>query len=99
MKSIRWALPACVAVLELVACGGADTPAEPPHSIGGSVNGLTAAGLVLSNNGDTLEIASGSTSFTMPKPLERGTTYSLSRSGRNPLIVLAILSGAPCAAN
>jgi mannose-6-phosphate isomerase-like protein (cupin superfamily) len=28
----------------------------------------------------------------------RGTTYSLSRSGRNPLIVLAVLSGAPCAA-
>jgi hypothetical protein len=29
----------------------------------------------------------------------RGTSYNLSRSGRNPLIVLAILSGAPCAAN
>ena len=27
----------------------------------------------------------------------RGTTYSLSRSGRNPVIVLAILAGAPCA--
>ena len=29
----------------------------------------------------------------------RGTTYSLSRSGRNPVIVLAILAGAPCAAD
>ena len=29
----------------------------------------------------------------------RGTTYSLSRSGRNPVIVLAVLSGAPCAVN
>lgn len=28
----------------------------------------------------------------------RGTTYSLSRTGRNPVIVLAILAGAPCAA-
>jgi mannose-6-phosphate isomerase-like protein (cupin superfamily) len=28
----------------------------------------------------------------------RGMTYSLSRSGRNPLIVLAVLAGAPCAA-
>ena len=27
----------------------------------------------------------------------RGTIYSLSRSGRNPLIVLAMLAGAPCA--
>lgn len=29
----------------------------------------------------------------------RGTTYNLSRSGRNPLMVLAILAGAPCAAD
>jgi len=29
----------------------------------------------------------------------RGTEYSLSRSGRNPLIVLAILAGVPCASN
>ena len=28
----------------------------------------------------------------------RGTPYSLSRRGRNPLIVLAVLAGAPCAA-
>jgi hypothetical protein len=29
----------------------------------------------------------------------RGTSYNLSRSGRNPLIILAVLAGAPCAAN
>jgi hypothetical protein len=29
----------------------------------------------------------------------RGTTYNLSRSGRNPLILLAVLAGAPCAAD
>jgi len=29
----------------------------------------------------------------------RGTSYSLSRSGRNPLVVLAMLAGAPCAVN
>lgn len=29
----------------------------------------------------------------------RGTPYSLSRRGRNPLIVLAVLAGAPCAAD
>lgn len=29
----------------------------------------------------------------------RGTSYSLSRKGRNPLIVLAVLAGAPCAAD
>jgi len=29
----------------------------------------------------------------------RGTSYSLTRRGRNPLIVLGVLAGAPCAAN
>ena len=29
----------------------------------------------------------------------RGTTYSLSRTGRNPLVVLAVLAGAPCSAD
>jgi hypothetical protein len=29
----------------------------------------------------------------------RGTSYGLTRRGRNPLIVLAVLSGAPCAVN
>jgi hypothetical protein len=29
----------------------------------------------------------------------RGTIYNLSRSGRNPLMVLAVLAGAPCAAD
>ncbi|HEX6161945.1 MAG TPA: carboxypeptidase regulatory-like domain-containing protein [Vicinamibacterales bacterium] len=29
----------------------------------------------------------------------RGTTYSLSRSGRNPVVILAILAGAPCPAD
>ena len=29
----------------------------------------------------------------------RGTSYGFTRRGRNPLIVLAVLSGAPCAAN
>lgn len=29
----------------------------------------------------------------------RGTTYSFTKRGRNPLIVLAVLSGAPCAAD
>ena len=28
----------------------------------------------------------------------RGTTYSISRRGRNPVIILAVLAGAPCAA-
>jgi hypothetical protein len=29
----------------------------------------------------------------------RGTSYSFTRSGRNPLIVLAVLAGAPCDAD
>jgi Carboxypeptidase regulatory-like domain/Cupin domain len=41
------------------------------------------------------DIVLGAGSFSV---VPRGARYSLSRRGRNPLIVLAVLSGAPCAA-
>jgi mannose-6-phosphate isomerase-like protein (cupin superfamily) len=44
-------------------------------------------------NGTDSAVAAGS--FAV---VPRGTTYSLTRRGRNPLVVLAVLSGAPCAA-
>ena len=44
-------------------------------------------------NGRDVTLAAGS--FAV---VPRGATYSLTRRGRNPLIVLAMLAGAPCAA-
>jgi hypothetical protein len=47
------------------AAGGTPTPGASTFSIGGTITGLTAAGLVLQNNtADDLTVASGATSFT-----------------------------------
>jgi DNA-binding beta-propeller fold protein YncE len=48
------------------------------YVIGGSISGLTAAGLVLANNGgDDLSVNSGATSFTFSTPLSAGASYSV----------------------
>jgi hypothetical protein len=44
---------------------------------------------------DGRDVSLGAGSFAV---VPRGVTYSLTRRGRNPLIVLAMLAGAPCAA-
>lgn len=44
---------------------------------------------------DEKEVAVSAGSFAV---VPRGTTYSLTRQGRNPLILLAVLAGAPCSA-
>ena len=67
----------------LSACGGSggggegsSTPA--PYTIGGSVSGLTASGLVLANGSATLAVSSGSSSFTFPTAVATGTSYDIS---------------------
>lgn len=45
---------------------------------------------------DGRDTSLGAGSFAV---VPRGTTYTLSRRGRNPLIILSFLGGAPCAAN
>ncbi|MEO8154465.1 MAG: immunoglobulin domain-containing protein [Rhizobacter sp.] len=53
------------------------TPA--PVLIGGTVSGLTAAGLVLQNNGgDNLKVAANAISFSFETPIANGSTYSVS---------------------
>ena len=44
-------------------------------------------------NGNDVSMSAGTFSV-----VPRGTTYALSQRGRNPLVVFAVLSGAPCAA-
>jgi hypothetical protein len=47
-------------------------------TIGGTIGGLTASGLVLQNNGaDNLTVASGSTTFTFATPVAAGSTYGV----------------------
>lgn len=73
---------ALLATLTLVACGGgggsSSPPASPPtYTIGGTVSGLTGAGLVLRNiGGDDLSISADG-SFTFVTPLVNGSAYSV----------------------
>ena len=71
----------CVAVI-LTACGGGGTPPAPvvtTHTVGGTVSGLTGAGLVLHNNGgDNLTVPANASSFTFATAIAAGGAYSVS---------------------
>jgi sugar lactone lactonase YvrE len=50
----------------------------PLYTIGGSISGLAASGLVLADNGgDNLSVASGATSFTFATALQSGASYNV----------------------
>jgi len=50
---------------------------NPTYTLGGTISGLTSAGLVLANNGDTVGVNSGASSFTFGTSLSAGTAYSV----------------------
>lgn len=50
------------------------------YSVGGSISGLTAAGLVLTDSTMTTSPSAGATSFTFSTKVATGTTYSISVS-------------------
>ncbi|HUP07290.1 MAG TPA: hypothetical protein VMU47_09060 [Caldimonas sp.] len=49
----------------------------PLFAIGGSISGLSAAGLVLANGTDSVAVASGSTGFTLPTSVAQGASYTV----------------------
>jgi uncharacterized repeat protein (TIGR03803 family) len=54
------------------------TCTDQPFSLGGTISGLgNNTGLTLTNGSDTLAVAAGSTSFTMPTPVAFGSPYSV----------------------
>ena len=53
------------------------TCTDQPFSLGGSISGLTTTGLVLANGGDTLNVASGATVFTLPTPVDYSSAYAV----------------------
>jgi uncharacterized repeat protein (TIGR03803 family) len=54
------------------------TCTDQPFKLGGTISGLGLnAGLTLTNAGDTLSVAAGSTVFTMPTPVAFGSPYSV----------------------
>jgi len=46
-------------------------------TLGGTISGLNASGLVLANNGTTLPVSSGATTFTFNSMVTTGTTYAV----------------------
>jgi hypothetical protein len=53
------------------------TCSSKTFNVGGTISGLTAAGLVLANGGDTLSVPAGATSFTMPAAVAYGSGYNV----------------------
>ena len=47
------------------------------YTVGGTISGLSQNGLVLANGSDTLNVASGTPNFTMPRPVASGGAYAV----------------------
>lgn len=70
--------------------GGSST-----FTVGGTITGLgPAAGLVLANGSDTLNVPSGATSFTMPTSVGTGLTYDVTVKVHPTALDCSIASGA-----
>jgi hypothetical protein len=53
------------------------TCASSGHTLGGSISGLTTAGLVLSDGTDEIEVAANAARFSMPNALAYGARYAV----------------------
>ncbi|HEY6924377.1 MAG TPA: kelch repeat-containing protein [Steroidobacteraceae bacterium] len=80
---VRW-LALLGASLGLAACGGGgsssggqNNPPPASYTIGGTISGLTVAGLVLANGGTTITVNSGATTFSFATALASGTAYAV----------------------
>ena len=84
-------------VTALAACGGGGggQPASTPqtYTVGGSITGLSAAGLVLAYGSDTAHPAAGATTFTLPTPLATGASYKVSVQAQPAGLACSIQNG------
>lgn len=74
-RRLRVLVSAACATLVLFGCGGDH---GPTYSIGGTVSGLSTAGLVLADGSSTVTPAAGATSFTFTSPQGSGYAYNVS---------------------
>ncbi|CDG81052.1 hypothetical protein [Janthinobacterium agaricidamnosum] len=65
-------LVALLISVALSACGG-----KASFSVNGTIRNLNNPGLVMANNGDTVSLPVGATSFTFPKSIDYGTEYNI----------------------
>jgi hypothetical protein len=66
----------------------------PVHKIGGSISGLTSAGLVLANGAETVALPGGSSSFSFAGPVAEGHAYSVTVASQPAGQVCTINNGA-----
>lgn len=72
----RFASPmTLVLAISIGGCGGSSDPTS--ITVGGTVAGLSTAGLVLKNGTDLLAISPGDTKFELPSSLAAGSSYSV----------------------
>ena len=76
------ALSALIGILFVIGCAGGGTQGSNPppvtYTIGGTVSGLSGAGLVLENNvGNNLSVSAGATSFTFTTAIASGSTFNV----------------------
>ena len=79
--------------LALAACSDSDDSGSATYSVGGSVAGLSTAGLVLANGSDTASVAAGATTFTFPTAVSSGTSYSVTISAQPANATCSVASG------
>jgi hypothetical protein len=53
------------------------TCSDRTFTVGGTISGLTVAGLVLANGSETLSVPAGASSFTMPEGVAFGSSYAI----------------------
>jgi len=70
-----------ILLVAVVGCGGSkksSPPAPATYTVGGTVTGLTGAGLVLQNNGGSnLTVSAKATTFTIATAVQSGSPYSV----------------------
>lgn len=71
-----WAI-AVLTVLVLVGCDSSDPDDDRQFRVGGSISGLTAAGLVLASGDETLSMSAGATQFAFNTWRSPGSAYSV----------------------
>lgn len=104
-KLLRVTVP-CTAILLLAACGGGGGGAglgnsnggggggTSTYTVGGTITGLGASGLVLVNGSDTVTVPANATTFTMPTSVANGQAYDITVKVHPAALDCTVASGA-----
>ncbi len=79
-RRITSSLIAICTLFSLISCGSDNhrsTPAAATYTVGGTISGLSGAGIVLVNGSDTVSVDAGAKTFTLPTAIPTGTSYAV----------------------